>query len=62
MFGLGPGEIAIMAVIGVLLFGSSLPKMARQLGSVIPQFKRGIQDVEEEVLETKRATKKALED
>lgn len=62
MFGLGPGEIAIIAVIGVLLFGSSLPKMARQLGSVIPQFKRGIQDVEEVASEVGDATKEALED
>jgi Sec-independent protein translocase protein TatA len=55
-------EVAIIAMVGILLFGSSLPRVARQLGSVIPQFKRGIQDVEEEVRDTERMTKKALED
>jgi sec-independent protein translocase protein TatA len=62
MFGLGPMEVAIIGGVAVLLFGSSLPRVARQLGSVIPQFKRGIEEVEEEVRETEIATKKALEE
>ncbi len=62
MFGLGAWEIAIIASIAVLLFGSSLPKVARQLGSVIPQFKRGIRDVENEIHDTEIEVKKVMED
>ena len=62
MFGLGPWEIAIFGLIAVVLFGGSLPKVARQVGSVIPQFKRGIKDVEDEIKETKTIAKKAMED
>ena len=61
MFGMGPWEMAIIGLVAVVLFGSSLPKVARQLGSVIPQFKRGISDVENEVREVESKTKKALE-
>jgi len=62
MFGLGPAEIAIVALVAVVLFGGSLPRVARNLGSVIPQFKRGIQDVENEVRDVERQTKQLLED
>lgn len=62
MFGLGPLEIAIVVIVAVLLFGSSLPKVARELGSVIPQFKRGIRDVEEEVRDVENEAKKLLEE
>ena len=62
MFGLGPWEIVIIAIVMVLLFGSSLPATARQLGSVIPQFKRGIRDVEKEIREVEDEAKKLVED
>ncbi len=61
MFGFGPWEIAIMGLVAVLLFGGSLPKVARQLGSVIPQFRQGIRDVEAEVQDVEKEAKKALE-
>jgi sec-independent protein translocase protein TatA len=62
MFGMGPWEIGILGLIAVVLFGGSLPKVARQLGSVIPQFKRGISDVENEIRDTEKQVKSALED
>ena len=62
MFGFGPWEIAVVAMVAVLLFGGSLPKVARQLGSVIPQFKRGIREVENEIHDTENEVKKMLED
>ena len=62
MFGMGPWEIGIIGLVAAVLFGGSLPKVARQLGSVIPQFKRGIHDVENEIRDVKTETEKALED
>ncbi len=57
MFGLGHMEIAIVLIVGVLLFGSQLPKVARNLGQAIPSFKKGIKEVESEVKELDRDLK-----
>ena len=58
MFGIGPMEVVIGGIVGVLLFGHRLPQMARSLGSAIPQFKRGIKEVEQEIAEIESETKK----
>lgn len=55
MFGLGPTELAILGVIGVLLFGSRLPKLAYDFGRSFTQFKKGISGVEDAVAEVKSA-------
>ena len=44
MFGFGPTEMVIVAVIAVLLFGKRLPGVARSLGSSIVEFKKGLHD------------------
>lgn len=44
MFGIGPGELLIFGVIGLLLFGSKLPDAARNLGKSLGEFKRGLKD------------------
>jgi len=49
MFGLGPWELAIIAVVVLLVFGNRLPSVMRSLGQGVVQFKKGLQDVEEEV-------------
>jgi len=54
MFGLGPAEMAIIGIIGVLLFGNKLPAMAKNLGSAIPSFKKGLQGIEDEVSDIKK--------
>jgi len=51
-------ELAIIAIIAVLLFGSKLPKVARQIGSAIPEFKRGLKGFQEEVDEIEESIKK----
>lgn len=50
MFGnLGLGEIGIIAVIILLLFGAKrIPQVARALGSSIAEFKKGRKDGERE--------------
>ena len=44
MFGLGPLELAIFAIIAVLLFGKRLPELGRSLGRTIVEFKHGMND------------------
>jgi sec-independent protein translocase protein TatA len=47
IFGLGPAEIAVLGVIGVLLFGRKLPEMGKYLGKSIIEFKKGMRGLEE---------------
>lgn len=42
-------EFAAIAVVGLLLFGSRLPSIARSLGKSITEFKRGVKDVNAEI-------------
>lgn len=45
MFGLGPLEIAIVAVVVVLLFGTSrLPELGSGLGKAISNFRKGYRE------------------
>ena len=49
MFGLGPTEMLIVLVIAVLLFGKRLPEVGRSLGKGIIEFKKGLNDIKNEV-------------
>ncbi len=49
MFGLSPWELALILGIGLLLFGSRLPSVGKNLGKGIVEFKKGLKGVEEEV-------------
>jgi len=40
MFGLGPVEIIIILVLGLLLFGNQLPALARTLGKTIAEVRQ----------------------
>jgi sec-independent protein translocase protein TatA len=45
MFGLGAGELVILAVVLVLLFGSKkVPELARGIGEAIRYIRRGFSD------------------
>ena len=48
--GLGALELGAIALIVILLFGASkLPDLARSMGSATGEFKKGRQEVEEEL-------------
>jgi sec-independent protein translocase protein TatA len=49
MFGIGTGEMIVFGIIAVILFGGRLPSVARSLGKSIVEFKKGMQDLENEV-------------
>jgi len=47
--GLGWGEILIIMIVGVLLFGRKLPEVGRSLGKGIVEFKKGLKGVEDDL-------------
>lgn len=48
-FTIGPGEWVVLGVIAVLLFGSRLPEVARNLGKGVTEFKKGLRNIESEI-------------
>lgn len=55
----GPGELLIIGLIGVLLFGNRLPDVGRSLGKGIVEFKKGIKGVDSDI---EKALDKGKED
>jgi TatA/E family protein of Tat protein translocase len=47
-FSLGPQELIILLIIGVLLFGGNLPEVGQYLGKGIVEFKKGIKGLEDD--------------
>ena len=48
MFNLQPGEMMLVAVVAVLLFGKRLPEVGRSLGKGIVEFKKGLRGLGDE--------------
>ena len=44
--GIGIGEMILIAVVAVLLFGSRLPEVARNVGQAYQQFRKGLADIQ----------------
>jgi len=49
IMGLGPMELAIFAVVVLLLFGHRLPSVMRSLGTGIVEFKKGVKGMEDDI-------------
>ena len=44
MFDVGSGEMILILVLALLLFGAKLPEVARNVGRSVADFKRGLTD------------------
>jgi len=49
MFGLGAGEVIVILVIGLFLFGNNLPTLARSLGKSVVSFRRELQGIQDDL-------------
>ena len=60
--GLGFQEIALLLLLGVLLFGRKLPDIGRSLGKTVVEFKKGVSGLEDEFTAgASSASKQAIE-
>ncbi len=57
IFQLGTWEIVAIVAVGLLLFGSRLPSIARSLGKSVTEFKHGVKDIQSEVTHEPEAKK-----
>jgi len=60
MFGLGPFEMVVIGVIAVLLFGANLPEVARKFGGSYREFRRGLNEVQQQFRVAEYEAKKNL--
>ena len=58
----GPWELAIIAIIALILFGRRLPEVGKSLGKGIVEFKKGLKDVQDEVQKTGDAIEQASDE
>ncbi len=49
MLNIGPAEIALIAMVALLLFGRRVPEVMRNLGKGVSEFKKGIKEVQEDI-------------
>ena len=50
MFNIGPGELILILLILLILFGAKrLPEIGRALGKSLGEFKKGMQEAKEEM-------------
>ena len=47
--GVGFQEIAVLLLLGVLLFGRKLPDLGRSIGKTVVEFKKGVSGLEDEI-------------
>lgn len=56
LLNLGPTEIIVLLILALLIFGSRLPQVGKNLGKGIVEFKKGLAGVEDEVKKAGQAT------
>lgn len=59
---IGGGEMLVLLIIGILLFGKRLPEVGRSLGKGIVEFKKGLRGIEDEIDESVRKSEQPKPD
>jgi sec-independent protein translocase protein TatA len=54
--GIGHWELLVILVVILLVFGARVPEVMRSLGKGVTQFKRGLRDVEDEMMNARTST------
>lgn len=50
LFALGTGEIILIALVVLLIFGGKkIPELMRGLGKGVSQFKKGVKEIDDEI-------------
>ena len=52
MFSIGPTEVVVILVVGLLVFGNRLPEVGKSLGKGIVEFKKGLRGIQDEIDQT----------
>ena len=60
-FSPSPGEMIVVGIIALLLFGKRLPEVARSLGKGMREFKEGMSGIQNEFHSTYSGTSKSSE-
>jgi len=51
MFGIGVGELLVIGIVGVLLFGGRLPEIAHKAGVIFRKVRRTLQSIQADIEE-----------
>lgn len=51
-FMIGPMEIGMIAMVGLLVFGNRLPEVGKSLGRGIVEFKKGVKGITDDIDES----------
>ncbi|TVQ01169.1 MAG: twin-arginine translocase TatA/TatE family subunit [Planctomycetaceae bacterium] len=61
MFGLSPFELMAVLVVAVLLFGAKLPEVAGSLGRQYRDFRRGLNEIQDQFRQAQQEVTKAFD-
>ncbi len=62
MFDIGTGELILILVAALLLFGGRLPEVARNLGRTVGDLKRGFSESAKPLTEARNEIEREIED